>query len=236
MLHNNNLTNPKCFKTYSRGGLTIFRHAQINAWDYIGGELWIPLVQYINQTLQQISYQINFVSPFNNIYKDINIVIHYRLGDTPFIRNNSYELLCFNWYLNAIKMINEKSNNKILIITNYTRSNKHIDLSRLYLNEFVNFLESNNNSIIIKDNGTIEQDFFTLMHAPAYISSHSSFGWFAGMSASTNQKFIFPTTKPEIKHNYRKNMIPLPGIFLKHSEVPDYYNIDNVFKILNCKY
>lgn len=201
-----------------------------SSWETMSSDVWKPLVPHIQQILQQISYDINFVNTSNNMY---DIVIHYRLGDILFKRLPSYELLYHNWFLQAINSISPGKRNKILVITNYTWKNNDTNLSKLYMNEFEKFLSNNNNDVSVRYDGDLVDDFYTMLHAPALISSGSSLSFFAGMGANSRQLFVFPTRPQKSTYDYRVNMIPKPGVFLKHSEVPDYYDLTIPSSILN---
>lgn len=217
----NKIKNPNILKQY---------YNMISSWE-TNNAMWYDMQPVIKNTLLDIYKSFN--APHNYEY---DVIIHYRLGDIPFCKHPSYELLIYNWYLDALNLINNIKNikvNRILIITNYTRNNKHINLSIKYYNNFVNFLENQGYLVSTRTDGTVEQDFFTLMNAPNLIASTSSFGFFAGIGADSNQVFIYPTSPNSIcKYDYRKNMISLQGRFLKHSEMPDYYNTEKSFDIL----
>lgn len=79
----------------------------------------------------------------------------------------------------------------------------------------MNFLSKHNNNITIKTDGSLSDDFYSLLYAPSLIASISSYSFFAGMGASTNQLFVYPSKINHCSYNYRKNMIPLPASFSK---------------------
>jgi len=186
------------------------------------------------------------------------IVIHFRCSDIPFNRFINYNIYKYEWYKKALDYAINKSNikfEKIIIIScnnykNYisklfnpsnNKTHLNTDMCKLYINEYVNNMKEFNLPIETQCNN-IYQDFYILRNAACLITTTGSYGHYAGLSS----KNLWITSSLNFKNNNniflnfgcdsaftRKNTVIIPPIIIKHKDVKDYYNIDEMKDHIN---
>jgi|GEM_PF-6142914 len=163
-------------------------------------------------------------------------VIHYRLGDVPFVRNYGHHLNKDSFYFWALeKIMFEDNNNKTVrvVSANFHSANlQKKEVSCLYLNAFINFLNKNGYEVVC-ETGSIMEDFAIMVFAPVLIGASSSFSFMAGLA---NEKmFLSPLIGSEIRGKYHANsccewMYQEPPLL--HCEVRNYFDIKEVLPLL----
>lgn len=195
---------------------------------------------YINQN------QLNSID--KNIMKE-TICIHFRCSDSPFNRCQSYELASLNFYKKAIKIaLSKQKINRIIILSstkhrgdinnifnnkitkNQSLINQHYCSE--YLNEYIKglkeYLQNYNISIEIESNN-ISTDLYYLKNAACSILTCSTFGLY-GAYASNNLLILSDNLK---NNNYRDNIVIIEDNLIKHKNVKDYYDLDEMKQHIN---
>lgn len=192
-----------------------------------------------------ISRVLNDVFP--NIIKDKTvtneIVVHLRMSDSPFCRHTSYHFMNASFYENALLLIQNKSeqrqNFNIKLICNKShKMNPQFDKAwYAYLLKFTKFFKSHAlvDKVTVVSNGILTDDFREMLHAKYLISSGSSMSTVAAMGKHfiDGSLSVFPW--PTYFNQHRKSKIPRNIMFLKncrvyHKDVPDYNNVQAVWK------
>jgi hypothetical protein len=187
--------------------------------------------EIIHQTMKPLMYTIieNALLK-SNLYKKVyHTIIHFRCADTPFIRHNTYHFQKYKYFIDAIEEIGNKT---IILLTNNTHlSNENQQTScNIYVSKLSHYLETNGYTVSIQSESKLD-DFATLFFAPAVISTSSSFSFMSGYFG--NGKYIQPTYYFNNKEicNECSSFI-YKGYNIKHEDVINYHDIDNVYKML----
>jgi hypothetical protein len=183
----------------------------------------------------------------NKIIEDDNIkntiCIHFRCSDGPFNKTRKYELVTIDFYKEAIKYALTKNKfNKIIFLScnshrgsfndvNYNsieKSKKNIIFCNKYLDKYINGLKEFNIPIEFKcDN--ISQDFYYLKNSGCSIITAGTFAFF-GAFASNNLLILSENLK---YNNFRDNIYLIKNKIIKHSQVKDYYDINEMTKLID---
>ena len=172
----------------------------------------------------------------NNLYMKINKpVIHFRCSDTPFVKNPYYFFQKYKFFKESLEEING-GNDIILLSCNFHKStDKNTEKCNIYASSLQDYLTSLNYNIDIKCDSNIV-DFATIFYAPAIISTCSSFSFMAGFFSDG----IF-ISEGHYNSNDREKRCKDCGEWLKYgysleqADVADYYDTDNVIKMLKEK-
>ena len=152
-----------------------------------------------------------------------NPIIHYRCSDVPFNRHPWYHLAKYNFYKDALK-----GYNSVDIFSCHTHASK--DNNKETCHKYVELLTKELETNGIKVNvmcGHFIEDFAKMFYAPLVISPGSSMSFMAGYFG--HGKLI--TTGHEKEGTDAKCTI-CTGEYLLHSQVPDYFDVDAVHKML----
>lgn len=196
-----------------------------------------------------VDFVINNYIKQNKIIEDNNIkntiCIHFRCSDIPFNRHNLYELVTVNFYKKAINIALSKYKfNKIIILScythkgdNYSITNQTISEDKSIINqkycnnfitEYINGLKEFNIPIEFKCSN-ISQDFYYLKNAGCSIITSGSFALY-GAYASDNLLIMSENLK---NNNFRDNIIIIKNKIIKHSQVKNYYDMNEMKKHIN---
>lgn len=163
-------------------------------------------------------------------------VIHFRCSDVPFQRHPDYHLIKYEFYKKALEDINSKtslnySKVKILYSNGHLGDEKNGAACDIYSNTLKKYLEDLNYEVQMVANADIE-DFANLFYAPAVISTVSSYSFMSGFFGKgiyiTVENLSEDEEKSKCDSEYMYN-----GFHLKHKMVDDYYDTDNVIKLLS---
>lgn len=162
-------------------------------------------------------------------------VIHYRLGDVPFTRSYGHHLCkysFFTWALNKVCLMHD---NTVIVVASFSHNanEQRLIASEKYLSSLLNFLMKNDYKVVHNKN-SIMDDFSLLVFAPALISGTSSFAFMAGLA--NKNVFISSLIGSEVNGKYLANskcdwMCQEPPLL--HSQVADYFDIEQVIQLLN---
>jgi len=180
----------------------------------------------------------------NLFIKHNNPIIHFRCADAPFIRHFMYHFPKYEFYKNALEKIYAESNNgnniniskEIIILScnDHFADNKMKISCKKYSDLLVNYLDKNSYNSKIECNAQLV-DLAKIFYAPAVISTVSSFSFIPGFLG----KGIFITLDHMLEEDSKKKCKVCNGWMLegkiKHGDITDYHNIDEVEKILESK-
>ncbi len=234
-LKKNNI-NLEYFKKVKKTSVDFWDIEYWNISDKKRESFWFILKPTINKILKEMFEK-------NNLKKNIEEpVIHYRCSDVPFIRNNNYHLVKNKFYkdvLDKIQQIHKKKyNNEIkkirLLYCNSHKSNvKNKKCCDIYLNSLIKYLESFGYTIIEQCNSNID-DFATIFYSPYVITAGSSFSFFSGFF---NDGLYFSEGHNLLYNESKKcencNDWLYKGYSILHSQIKNYYDIEDVLKLLN---
>lgn len=179
---------------------------------------------------------------YDNAFKKTRInkqvdypVIHFRCADTPFIKQPQYHFQKYGFYKKALTDIKKKIGEFDKVIISYCNthgsSKNNQEKCDIYVNSLVDYLKSIGYESILKCQTNVD-DFAMMYYAPAVISSGSSFSFMSGFFG----RGVFVSAghqdegKPEFKGigDWLYN-----GYNVMHSDIADYYDTDNVIKLLS---
>lgn len=165
-------------------------------------------------------------------------VIHYRLGDVPFVRNMGHHINKYAYFLWALEKagVSDWEDKTVLIVS----SNKHHantllkTASDYYLQDFLSFLQEHGYNPIVQSESVLE-DFATMVYAPILISSGSSYSFMAGMATTGTFLSSSVGREDKIDHSFITNtncewMCPFSPVL--HGDVVNYFDLNVVFKQL----
>lgn len=162
-------------------------------------------------------------------------VIHFRCADTPFSKHFQYHFQKYEFYKNALEEITKKIKKYDKVIISYCNTHgsdkQKQEKCDVYLNSLENYLQSIGYESIVKCQSNLD-DFATLYYAPAVISTGSSYSFMSGYFG----KGVFISGGHQNEDSNEIDGIGnwlYKGYNVMHSEVPDYYDTDNVIKILS---
>jgi hypothetical protein len=159
-------------------------------------------------------------------------IIHFRCADTPFIKQDGYNLQYYKFFKSALERINSNSQTKYSKVTlmscNTHRTDaeqkkacaEYTDSLKMYLNEIGYECD-----VVC---GSNIDDFATLFYAPAVISTSSSFSFMSGFFGSG----VFISTENTRGKCDACNEWMIYDHNLHHHEVDDYKNTEFVIPLL----
>ena len=169
---------------------------------------------------------------FDETYKNLNLnkiqyypIIHFRCADTPFKKDGLYYFQKYDYFKHILKKHNFNKI-KILSCTDHLSNEKNKKSCERYVDLLKEELKEYNPEIKC---GTNVDDFVSMFYAPLVISTQSSFSFMSGYFG--NGIYVEPNTMSQdiecsdCETEYKNYSIP-------HSIVNDYYNIDEVYKLL----
>lgn len=174
----------------------------------------------------------------NLFIKHNNPIIHFRCADAPFIRHFMYHLPKYEFYNNALKKIyngsdNSNINKEIILLScnDHYADNKMKESCKKYSDLLVQYLDKNEYNTKIECNAQLI-DLAKIFYAPAVISTGSSFSFISGFLGNG----IFITLDHIVEEDTQKKCTVCNDWMLKgkikHKDIANYYNIDEVQKIL----
>jgi hypothetical protein len=216
--------------------------------------LWIIKLDCKNHMYKFIDFVINNYIKQNKIINLDNnlketICIHFRCSDSPFNRCLLYELVTLNFYKEAIKIALSKQKISRIIILSSTKHRGDVNNIFLkktsknqslinqeycseYLKEYIKglkeYLENYNILIEIKSND-ISTDLYYLKNSACSIVTAGTFGLY-GAYASNNLLILSDNVKNNI---YRDNIVVIKDNIIKHKNVKDYYDLDEMKQYIN---
>lgn len=163
------------------------------------------------------------------LHKNVGVpVIHFRCADTPFIRSEHYH---FQKYKFFTEILNKYSYSEIIILsyTKHKTGDKEQKSCDEYANALKTHLEEKGYKVTIKSDN-LGDDFATIFYSPLIISTSSSFSAMAGLFSDGAYYQTCPT---DIKNDANARIFMYPKEYnLEHENVPDYYDVPNVIKLL----
>jgi hypothetical protein len=166
-------------------------------------------------------------------------VIHFRCADTPFVRNPDYALQKHCFFQKAlddiqIKLQQEFKEVIILSYINHRADENQANACTKYVSFLKKYLEDLQYHVDIQSESSLE-DFAAIFYAPASISTSSSFSFMAGFFG----KGIFISTTNGFFDGNQERCLDCgswvyKGYNLKHTDVEDYLDTDEVLKMLQC--
>jgi hypothetical protein len=173
----------------------------------------------------------------NNLFKKVDSpVIHFRCSDTPFIRNGYYFFQKYKFFKDSLEDIKKKLNveyNKVILLScNFHKStDKNSTACNIYAESLKTYLEDLGYIVDVKCSSNLD-DFATMFYAPAVISTCSSFSFMAGFFSNG----IFISEGHFESGNERRcndcGEWLKSGYSIEHHNIEDYYNTENVIKLL----
>jgi len=162
-----------------------------------------------------------------------NIIIHFRCADTPFLKSHHYHFQKYKYFKDALSQYDNKN---VLILTN----NKHGSTEEeqkscdIYTSKLAEYIKSIGYKVNI-ESGTNVDDFSKMFFSrDGVISTGSSFSFMAGYFG--NGKYIQPTVtdRSNIEQCLECSDFIYKGYNINHSDVKDYNNIEQVYKLLTA--
>jgi len=162
-----------------------------------------------------------------------NIIIHFRCSDTPFLRSHHYHFQKYKYFKDALS---KYDNTNVLILTN----NKHGSTEEqqkscdIYTNRLAEYIRSIGYKVTV-ESGTNIDDFTKLFFSrDGVISTGSSFSFMAGYFG--NGKYSQPTVtdRNNIEQCTDCSDFVYKGYNISHSDVKDYNNIEQVYRLLTA--
>ena len=230
-LPENIIFNKYIYDAFSKNGITM-EHLKENP-DFSNVPFW-----KINQEAQitlanimkpQMNKIIDTALKSEGLYKKVNVpVIHFRCADTPFIRSPDYKFQKYKFFTEILRKY-EYSEIILLSYTKHNTDNNEQDACAKYADSLKTHLEENGYKATVKSESEGE-DFATLFYSPLIISTSSSFSTMAGLFSNGD----YYQTSIQATANARIFMYP-DTYNLKHEDVPDYYDVPNVIKLLKSE-
>jgi hypothetical protein len=157
-------------------------------------------------------------------YKD-DYIIHFRCADTPFIKHPGYHFQKYKYFKKCLEPYNNINEILILSCNDHLSNENDKESCNIYVNKLKDFISSINYKAKTECNSNVV-DFAKMFFAKLVISTGSSFSFMAGYFG--NGDFI----QPEINNTCNGCNNMYIGYNIDHSEVDDYHNIDDVYKLL----
>ena len=163
------------------------------------------------------------------------ICIHFRCSDIPFMRHNQYHLQKYSYFKKCLEDVGHLGYRNIKLVScSFHRSmEENQKACTKYVDSLVDYLTELGYSVETQCNTNVE-DFATLFYAPVSISTGGSYSFMSGYFGNgifmaeghyiDDEKFPFSqcTDCHWLKH----------GHCLRHAEVADYYDTDEVVSLL----
>lgn len=160
-------------------------------------------------------------------------VLHFRCSDVPFVRHPGYHMPGKSYYEWCLERIGPTS--ELIILASYEHNIRDLDAlagASLAYTEFVAEVCSRHGINVTVRTESVLDDFSTLFHAPAVISTGSSFSFMSGFSSGA----YFTCQCIEEPNRVIKANLPwhYPGLPLLHSQVADYFDFHTVIEQLRA--
>ena len=199
--------------------------------------MWLTLnknMEIIHRIMKPIIHNI-FNETFTKLKLNktvLNPIIHFRCADTPFEKQNYYYFQRYSYFQKALENLETKigiiSDVTILSCSSHLSNEQNKNSCNKYSNAIKDALDNYN--VHIECNSNVD-DFVTMFYAPAVISTISSFSFMSGYFG--NGIFIQPTQMEfdvELCENCDNTY---KGYNIKHSQVNNYHDFDEIYKLLN---
>jgi len=158
-------------------------------------------------------------------YKN-DYIIHFRCADTPFVKHPSYHFQKYKYFKKCLEPYNKMHEILVLNCSEHLSNENDRSSCNIYINKLNEFLASIGYKSKHECNSNVV-DFAKMFFAKLVISTGSSFSFMSGYFG--NGDFI----QPEIINNTCKECNNMyKGYNIDHSNVDDYHNIDDVYRLL----
>lgn len=206
----------------------------VGTWTVINnrrGLYWKIMKPFIHEKLENAFIQSGLKDDAINETKN-KICIHFRCSDVPFIRMGHYFLQKYSYFKECLDQVSYLNYKKIKLISCqfHNSSEENRTACDKYLSSLVDYLSSLGYTVEMQCKSNVE-DFASLFYAPVVISTGGSYSFMSGFFG--NGIFISEGHGLEDDETkctdceWLKN-----GYSLKHEDVKDYYDTDNVISIL----
>jgi hypothetical protein len=161
--------------------------------------------------------------------------IHYRCSDSPMNKLGYYHFQKYSFFKDSLDTIEKKTNKKykkvyICYCNSHNSLKENQESCDKYVKSLTDYLESLGYEVIIKCQ-SVNEDFATMFYAPGLISTSSSFSFMAGFF-SDGVFIISIYDEPKDRVCEECDDWSKKGYTLKHSEVADYYDTNNVISLI----
>lgn len=183
-----------------------------------GKKFWNAMKPYIHDILDEA-----FIKSGLRIYQS-NPIIHFRCSDVPFNRQPWYHLAKYNFYKKALDGYSKVD---IMSCNTHISSSKEQEMCKKFADLLSKELEPVKVNLVC---GNYIEDFAKMFYAPLVVSPGSSMSFMAGYFG--HGKLI---TTGHFKEGTASECKVCEGDksdVLLHADVPDYYNVDEVNKML----
>lgn len=195
------------------------------------GLYWKVMKPFIHEKLENAFIQSGLKDDAINETKNA-ICIHFRCSDVPFVRYGGYFLQKYSYFKECLDQVSHLNYKKIKLISCqfHNSSEENRTACDKYLSSLVEHLSSLGYTVEMQCKSNVE-DFASLFYAPVVISTGGSYSFMSGFFGHG----IFLSEGHGLKDDetkctdceWLKN-----GYSLKHEDVKDYYDTDNVISIL----
>ena len=195
------------------------------------GLYWKLMKPFIHEKLENAFVQSGMKDNAVNETKN-KICIHFRCSDVPFIRMGHYFLQKYSYFKECLEQVSYLKYKKIKLVSCqfHNSSEENRTACEKYLSSLVDYLSSLGYTVEMQCKSNVE-DFASLFYAPVVISTGGSFSFMSGFFGNG----IFLSEGHGLEDDetkctdceWLKN-----GYSLKHEDVKDYYDTDNVISIL----
>jgi hypothetical protein len=235
-LPDNIIFDKSIYDAFSKNGITMDYLKQspdffnVAFW-YLNQEKQITLANIMKPQMNKI---IDAALKSEGLYKKVSVpVIHFRCADTPFIRQGHYKFQKYKFFTEILRRYPECYEIILLSYTKHNTGNNEQDACAEYANSLKTHLEKNGYKVTVKSDSDVE-DFATIFYSPVIISTSTSFSAMSGLFSDGDYYQTFPSTY--ITNNTDTRMFMYPNSYdLKHEDVPDYYDVPNVIKLLKSE-
>ena len=190
---------------------------------------WSLLKPKINRMLTDLFSQ-------NNLVKSVSHpVIHFRCSDVPFIRHPVYHFQKYSFFTDSLSELKQKGVDTTVVYLMYYlhHHNNHHSECKVYLNSLKRNIETNGHKVVLVNTMSSLDDLSILFHAPAVISTCSSFSFFGGFFSDG----LFITEGHYNEDMQLQNSCSgeclRKGYSLNHKDVVDYTDTVTVIKQLS---
>lgn len=164
------------------------------------------------------------------------ILFHLRCADVPFGKHFHYHFDKYDFYKKALENIKNNGihdkNVRLLFNTSHLSENENQQSCNIYIGSLIKYLENLGYSVTIVSKSNIE-DFADMFYADAVISSVSSFAF---MSAFFGNGVYYSSEHIEEGESTTQCTLckswTLPSTKLRHRDVADYHDTENVISLL----
>ena len=203
-------------------GNNVVKRLNNKYWDKLYGDYWNPAgIDWKNKTSKEYSEKWNsHTKEIKKIMTDSNIkpnlnyqnkaVIHFRCSDSPFNKHPEYPLLPKEYFLFALKKIEESNVDEILFLNCSSWNSKFISNPEQKCNNYINvvsdWLEENTDIKVNREKIciSIKETYNIMLGSKILVSTGGSFSFIPGMLKGKN--FISPQNVGE-KINVNKEIL-----------------------------